>query len=313
MSLWKRKEVQEVSRNSCLAFALFSVTISLAQADNPPELWSEFGLIQQSATHLGTAAITLYRMKDVTGAVAAWESLRGSDFQTCSLQPFCSTNGKQSIVVSANYVAAVQGPVEKSAFDAFLMALPNRRDTSLPPILTYVPRRNLVPNSARYILGSASLNAFAPLLSSLKAGFDQGAEAQVAEYKYGSDQPLHLAVFYYPTPEMARLHTTEFRKIPGLQVKRSSVLVAVVFGGATDQQATELLNSIQYEAKITWNDIPPPNPIKPLYQLLRNIIYLSGVLVALCFVSGLIYAGIRLYRRRFGRLAEDEEMTTLHL
>jgi len=91
------------------------------------------------------------------------------------------------------------------------------------------------------------------------------------------------------------------------------VLVALVFGGATDQQANTLLNRIQYEANITWNDIPPPSPIKPLYQLLRDIIFFSGILVALCFVSGLIYAGIRLYRRRFGTLEQEEAMTTLHL
>jgi hypothetical protein len=35
--------------------------------------------------------------------------------------------------------------------------------------------------------------------------------------------------------------------------------------------------------------------------------------VALCTVAGLIYAGIRRYRRRYGSLEDDEAMTTLHL
>jgi hypothetical protein len=30
-------------------------------------------------------------------------------------------------------------------------------------------------------------------------------------------------------------------------------------------------------------------------------------------LAGLIYAGMRLYRRRFGSLEADEAMTTLHL
>ena len=46
-----------------------------------------------------------------------------------------------------------------------LNALPNKRDTSLPAILTFVPRDGLVPNSSRYILGPESLRAFAPELS----------------------------------------------------------------------------------------------------------------------------------------------------
>jgi hypothetical protein len=311
MSLWKRKEIQKVSRNCGLI--LFALGVSLAHAQTDDALWHEFGLAQQTAARVGTTAASVYRMNDVTGAVAAWEWQRGPSSRPCTLaEPFCSTDGKRSVVVSANYLVVLEGPVKKAELDAFLTALPNRHDTSLPPILTYVPRQNLVPNSARYILGPESLKDFAPQLSGLKAGFEQGAEAQVADYKIAG-APLRLAIFYYPTPEMARLHTADFRKLSGFQVKRSSVLVALVFGGATDQQANALLNQIQYEARITWNDVPPPSPIKPLYQLLRDIIFFSGVLVALCFLSGLIYAGIRLYRRRFGSLEEDEAMTTLHL
>jgi hypothetical protein len=171
-----------------------------------------------------------------------------------------------------------------------------------------------VPNSARYILGAESLRSFAPPLAVVQPGFDQGVEAQVADYKMGAADPvLHLALFYYPTPEMARIHLAQFQQLPGVHAKRSRVLLALVFGGASDIQANSLLSLIEYEAKVTWSDIPPPNPIKPLYQLLWNIIYISIVLVALCLVSGLIYAGIRVYRRRFGTLEDEEAMTTLHL
>jgi hypothetical protein len=312
MPLWKRKEIQKVSRHRSLILLALSASLACAQTD--ANIWHEFGLAQQTQAAIGETHADVYRMNDVTGAVAAWEWQRGPGYRTCTLEtPFCSTDGKRTVVVSANYLVAVDGPVAKPALDAFLAALPNRHDTSLPPILSYVPHLNLVPNSARYILGTESLKGFAPQLAWLKPGFEEGAEAQVADYKTPSGKPLHLAVFYYPTPEMARIHTAEFRKVPGLQVKRSSVLVALVFGGATDQQANALLNQIQYEARITWNDIPPPSPIKPLYQLLRDIIFFSGVLVALCFVSGLVYAGIRLYRRRYGTLEQDEAMTTLHL
>jgi hypothetical protein len=112
---------------------------------------------------------------------------------------------------------------------------------------------------------------------------------------------------------MARLHTVQFKLLPGAHAKRSDVLVAVVYGPATDAQADTLLSRVQYEAKITWNDVPPPSPIKPLYQLLLNILYLSIILSAICLLAGLIYAGMRIYRRRYGTLEADEAMTTLHL
>ncbi len=59
---------------------------------------------------------------------------------------------------------------------------------------------------------------------------------------------------------MARLHAVDFKRLPDVHVKRSGVLVAVVFGAATDMQADTLLSRVQYEAKITWNEIPPPSP-----------------------------------------------------
>jgi hypothetical protein len=86
-----------------------------------------------------------------------------------------------------------------------------------------------------------------------------------------------------------------------------------VYGGATDQQADTLLSRVEYEAKITWNDTPPPPPIKPLFQLLLNIIYASILLSAIGLTAGLMYAGMRWYRRNYGHLEADEAMTTLHL
>lgn len=316
MPLWKWKEVQEVPRRRSLTAPLWLAVVLAMQAhaqSSNDAIWHEFGLAQQSSAKIGKTTATIYRMNDVTGAVAAWEWRRQASSHACTTEPFCSADGNTITVVSANYVVTVNGAVKKADLDTFLTALPNRHDTSLPPILNYTPRQNLVPNSARYVLGPESLRVFASPLGNLKPGFDQGAEAEIADYKISDGPPLHLALFYYPTPEMARIHTAQFRQVQGLNVKRSSVLVAIVFGGATDQQATALLNRIQYEANITWNEIPPPSPIKPLFLLIRNIIYLSVVLSALCFVAGLIYAGLRLYRRRFGSLEEDEAMTTLHL
>jgi hypothetical protein len=96
-------------------------------------------------------------------------------------------------------------------------------------------------------------------------------------------------------------------------VKRSAVLIAAVFGSASDEQADTLLSRVQYEAKITWNDVPPPSPMKPLYRLLVDILYISALLSTLCLAAGLVYAGIRVYRRRYGTLESEEAMTTLNL
>ncbi len=312
MPLWQRKEIQKMSR--CCSLALFSILLTSSLLADDQALWREYGLVHTETSTRARLTVTTYEMKDLTGALAAWEWLRSAKARTCDLASFCTEDGNQVVVFDDNYVLAFQGIPKKADVDAAFAALPNKRDTSLPAILTFLPRQGIVRDSARYVLGPASLQAFAPELASAKPGFNEGGEAQVAEYQVGTAaEPVRLAIFYYATPEMARLHAINFKLVAGTHVKRSGVLVAVVFGPATDRQADTLLSRIQYEAKITWNDVPPPSPIKPLYQLLLNIMYLSIVLSAICLTAGLIYAGMRLYRRRYGQLESDEAMTTLHL
>jgi hypothetical protein len=299
-------------RRQRLIFA--SLLFATSAVADDQALWREFGLADTQSVQQGGRAITAYRMKDLTGALAAWQWQRTPADRPCAANAFCAQDGKRTLITEDNYLFSINGPAPNQAqFAAFLKTLPNLRDTSLPAILTFIPRNGLAPNSSRYILGPESLQAFAPELSHIKPGFDQGAEAQVAQYDLGNNTRAHLAIFNYPTPEMARLHAPEFKALANVHVKRSGVLLAMVYGGATNAQADTLLSRIEYEARITWNDVPPPNPIKPLYRLLLNIMWMSIALSALALFAGLIYAGMRVYRRRFGNLESEEAMTTLHL
>ena len=309
-----------MSRSYQLAFLIAACVGGLLSAQpvapGNPALWQEYGLLQKQISQQGASTVITYEMKDLTGALAAWEWMRSPAGRPCDLAMFCTHDGARTVISDDNYVVVFEGPVpDQAKLAGQLKALPNRHSTSLPAILTFLPRRGLVPDSARYVLGPVSAQAFAPEFAADKIGFDQGAEAQVAEYHLAGKAAgiARLAVFYYPTPEMARLHTSAFKLLPNTHVKRSGVLVAVVSGDATPEQADTLLGRVQYEAKITWNETPPPSPIKPLYRLFQNIIYLSVVLTALCLAAGLIYACMRLYRRKYGSLEDDEAMTTLHL
>ena len=331
MSLWQWEKIQEVLRRERLdvpacsarnrrrwvplfalsAFALLGTSLQADDAD----LWKEYGLVQQQSIDMGRSTITTYRMKDLTGALAVWEWLRSPTAQTCDLAPFCTADSSRTVISTENYVLVFEGPFPKKPnVDAVIANLPEKRDTSLPAILTFLPKQNRVADSARYVLGQVSLARFAPDLSSVKPGFEQGAEAQVAAYRLPkTSASINLVLFYYPTPEMARLHVPGFKKVAGSHVKRSGVLVAIVPGAVSDDAAETLLGRVGYEAKITWNETPPPNPVKPLYKMLVDILYMSGFLTILCLAAGLFYGGMRLYRRRYGTLEEDEAMTTLHL
>jgi hypothetical protein len=278
-------------------------------------IWREYGLVETQTANQGKLTITSYRMKDTTGALAAWEWLRGRDAHPCTLAALCSQDAKRTVVSDFNWVLVFAGARPTAAqVSAALQALPEKHDSSLPAVLTYLPVQDLVANSGRYVLGPASLREFAPELAAMHADLARGGEAQIAEYRVGkSVAPVRLALFEYATPAMAREYTAQLAKIPNLHVKRAGVLVALTIPPADPKASDLLLSRVQYTAKITWNDTPPPSPIKPLYQLLLNIIYLSIILGCLCVVAGLIYAGMRIYRRRYGTLEAEEAMTTLRL
>jgi hypothetical protein len=282
-----------------------------------PAIFQEFGFTAaESAKYSspkGPGTVAAYEMKDATAALAAWEWLRSADSRRCGYAPYCAEASGRVSILDANYVLEFQG-IEpgKDLLQKLDAGLPNRRDSAPPPVLAFVPHKDLVPNSAKYILGPGSLGKIAPQLTSARPGFDEGAEAHFTEYRLHGGV-AKLVLFYYPSPEMARIHVTAFKAIPGAQVKRSGVLAAVVLPGATEKQADAILGQVEYEAKITWNEAPQPDPMPFLYQLLVNIIYLCIILVALCLAAGVMFGMMRLYRRRFGTLDEDEAMTTLHL
>jgi multisubunit Na+/H+ antiporter MnhC subunit len=280
-------------------------------------VFREFGFVSSDSAHYrgprGKGQLTTYLMKDSTGALAAWYWLRPAAAHRCDFADYCAQDGKTSYLFDGGYVHVLEGITPtKVELQAFSEALPKQRSSDTPSVLGFVPVKDVVPNSARYILGPASLSAVAPELAGANPGFGEGAEAHYTAYRVGGGE-ARLVLFDYPSPEMARLHTISYKQVSGAKVKRSGVLVAIVLPGASEAQADAILAQVQYQAKILWNEPPPSNPVPTLYKLLMNIIILSGILVALAFTAGLIYGGMRLYRRRYGTLDEDEAMTTLRL
>jgi hypothetical protein len=282
-----------------------------------PAVFKEFGFVSSESAEYrgpqGKGSLTICRMQDATDALAAWDWLRPRDSKHCAVADHCAEQGSQILLLDANYVLDFQGfAPRKQDFQALVAGLPDRHPSDVPPVVNFVPLKDLVPNSARYILGPLSLKAVAPELSEANPGFDQGAEAHYTAYRVDGGV-VRLVLFDYPSPGIARQHTVAFKLVPGAQVKRSTMLVAVILPGASETQGNAVLDQVKYQAKILWNEPPPPNPIPTLYRLLINIIILSVILSALALAAGIVYGLLRLYRRRYGTLEEDEAMTTLHL
>ena len=237
---------------------------------------------------------TAYRLKDSTSAMAVIQWLN------------------RPMVRIGNYVLEFDGyQLTQQQRDVLQVQLPRLDQAALPVLPDFVPKANLVAGSLRYVIGPAALAAFAPRVPPSTAAFSMGAEGQLAIYRTPAGD-LSLAVFSYPTPQIARERSGEFQKIPGAIVKRTGSFVATIIAPPSADEAEKLLAKINYQANIIWNEKIPARVEGNMGDLLLGAVKLVTVLVLFTLLAGTGYAGLRIAMRKWGG-ATDEELVTLHL
>jgi hypothetical protein len=318
MPMRKRQEVQKMSRSIALAlifacsasagiwpgqlgkYTLKSATLADLPQEERTRL-QELGLEAAEQADYGQFQATAERFKDTTGAYAA------------SLDPSAGTGSRVG-----NYVVSCHGNCPKDFSNLSAAGLPNPSKAAIPTLGGYLPAKGLIPHSERYIVGPVGLRSAAPQIPESALAFQFGTEAEFALYKAPGGRQQALAIFAFATPQLAREQSPALEAIPGAAVKRTGPLVAVVIlsDGQADAKidAAALLAQVNYGGSVAWNE-PLPLIIRPqtMAQILVGIFTLAGVVIGFCVVSGLIFALIRIFARRFGYSGAEGTMTTLHL
>jgi len=142
------------------------------------------------------------------------------------------------------------------------------------------------------------------------AAFHLNGEAQTGIF--GKDGGIRLALFSYPTFEIARKREVEFAKIPGAVTKRTGPLVAVTINPSNPDEAERVLSRVRYQAAVTLPQ-KPPSPKDNPGNLLLNVALLIGILIVFCAISGLAFGALRQLFRRVVPAEDGESMVMLHL
>ena len=203
------------------------------------------------------------------------------------------------------------------------LPLPASNLANLPVLPNYLPKENLVPNSAKFIVGPVGASRTdAPLPASL-IDFSTGAEVVLANYRTSSGEST-LTLISYPTPQIAaeRLKHIAATQPQGeaalrLESRRSGPLVVLVSGPASRAERQSLLQSVNYEADVTWNEKTNFTRRDNIANLLVNIIILCGILIGFSAIAGLAFGGARMMVRKFlpNRVFDrpENEFISLHL
>jgi hypothetical protein len=292
-----------------------SAPTSLTTPDRP--LLDEFGLeASEQAEYKSDAnhfTATAWRFRDSTGAMAFFQAHRPPGATPALLSKLTASTSDGTIFAFGNYVFQFTGAVPPAAdLVPFYAQLPKLEQSPLPSLMSFLPSAGIIPNSERYILGPVGLERFEPRIAPSIAAFHLGAEGQLAKYK-SPKGPLSLAIFYYPTPSMAREQLVEFQKIPGAMLKRAGPLVAVTIDPPDLDSAERLLAQVKYETNLTWTSKVPVNEVKGFARTLLNIFILAGVIMGMCLVAGIAFGGFKVLARKMGRRVDPDSMITLGL
>jgi hypothetical protein len=280
-------------------------------------LWAEYGgEAAERAVYNGPAgrfAATAWRLEDATGALAWYQAARPANCTPVrgSLTSCVPPSGL--MLARQNYVFLFEGwrPLPAELEELARLAPGMRSGGGLPHLPGYLPDQGLVRNSERYLLGVHSLEKFLPWVPAAIVGFEEGAEAQASKLQLGA-AVTDYAIFYYHTPQLARVKEAEFRKQPGWLVKRSYVLVAVFPPGVPESLAKPVLDALEWKAEIVRNEATAPPPMPDVFGLLIGIFKLTGVLLLVCIGGGAVFAVFAaLARRRRIRLYGNDDPYTV--
>jgi len=329
---WQRKGAGKTTTDS-----------AIADAANAPVL-KEYGFNEmETATYVREdgrkLAIKAARFDDTSGAFGAYTFYYQPEMNREQIGDQGASFNQRILFYRGNILvdAVFDRVTAMSAAElrelAGLLPRPLGNAASLPPLLAYMPRRDYIANTEKYIEGPLALaEASAPIDAHL-VDFSKGTEVVLGKYKLAGGEAT-LMVISYPTPQIAADHMKVIdasqmnaAQQPGVASivdagpfydKRSGPLLAVASGSITQAEAHSLLSSVSYDADVTWNQNTFFDKKNNIGNLVVNVILLCGILVGLMLVAGMAFGGLRIAVRSLfpGRLIdrpEQVEFISLHL
>lgn len=300
-------------------------SISPASDTRWPGLWpvvQEYGYasgtLQQYSKDGKTISVVLYRMKDPTGAYGLYSFLRGPGMARAAIAEHSCMSAARALVLAGTTVVEISGsngmefanlePDFKALIDALGTA---PADGPYPDLFKRLPLRGFQQGTDRYVLGPVALGATIPITEGDWAGFGNGAEAEIGQYRFsGENRIVTLIVIDYPTPQVALKMLKDWAgkfnldgqetssSKPAIYTTRKLTTIGVVAGAANAAEAKELLSQLSSGEELTWNEPGFSLSDANINNVIASIIVGTGILCMFTLVAGLAFGGVRLVVKR---------------
>ena len=307
----------------------------------------EYGFQQFETAHYSNGDNKLnlraIRFQDASGAIGAFTFFRRAGSIPEQIGRSAAWDG--SHVLFWNGATLVDGTLDKvtpmtaSELRELAKDLPQPSGSAniAPPLPGYLPRPGLDNQVTRYSLGPEAYARTGGVLPVSLVDFASSAEAVTANYS-NRDGSGQVTLLIYPTPQLAAARLRDIdaylkagnnkstwpqalaeSRPDSLLTRRSGPIVAVVSGALPADTAHKLLNQINYQADVVWNN--PQGYISDgskVARLILGIFALTGILGGAAILLGLFLGGGRaIYRVLRGKPAsafqEETEFIRLNL
>jgi hypothetical protein len=279
-------------------------------------VWDEYGLKDYESVvyQNGKAKLTAtaWQFQDTTGSMAAFDWQRPDKSTPSSVAELATETPDSLILVHGNYLLSFTGykPTQPE-LDAVAANLKLVDRTSLPTLPQHLPTQARVANSERYLMGPASLQRFVPGISPSVVAFHLGPEGQFGVF-HSAKGDTTMAIFEYPTPQMAMQRIVEFSKLPGAMAKRSGTLVSVTLNPPDPDLAESLISQVRFRADVAVQE-HIPTLRDNIGNLVINAFVLIGILLVFITIAGLSVGALRAWRWRGSNNPDEGTLTSLHL
>jgi hypothetical protein len=308
-------------------------TANAAQADAAyPAVLTEYGFIDsETATYTRDdgrkLTLKAARFNDATGAYGAFTFYRQPTMTSEEIGTKAASAGnrilffRSNVLLDANFGRVTEMSASELRELAGLLPSAKGAADNLPTLPEYLPKKDAVANSAKYILGPQALLVAKSPLTAEQVDFSHDPEVLMQDYS-SKGGALTLTLLDYPTPQIAgeRLRALQSAQqtSPAFLARRTGPILDVVTGAVDSSEAQTLLNSVNYEAEVTWNERTSFSKRDNIGNLVLAVFALIGIILLISLIFGVFFGGIRILAKRLfpNRLfdrPEDLEIIQLHL
>jgi|HubBroStandDraft_6_1064221.scaffolds.fasta_scaffold336586_1 hypothetical protein len=278
---------------------------------------AEYGWRSTESASYGTTSrgieVVLFEMGDPSGAYGLYSYLRTPELARANLTDHSSMSGERALLLAGNLVLDIHGQdlgQSTPQLRALVAAVESKaHDGTLPMLGAFLPQKNMIDRTDRYVLGPQTLNQLFPGGLGDSLGFQSRAEAELAHYRLGGHDAI-LLVVEFPTDQLAsrqlvelerNLHVNDASQVSGSPVifaKRSATLLAIVSGASSQAEANTLLDQIQIETDRSWNEPTFQFKEPSIGMMIVGSIIGAGTICLFALIAGISFGGLRLVIKR---------------